>query len=300
MPSTLELRMAGAIPDLSPRWLLRAAAQICGAGPGRGGFSPFAVGLAAPVGADGPAADPAVPDPNGPARPSRDGEPADALTWSWRLGWLDDESGPPGWPPAEARFGSQALAVVGAELRPVSYAELARSHPARRVTLTMTTPTYFTVDGRDLPLPDPLLVMRGLLARWNNYAPRPLRIGPGDARALLDAVHLAGTWGASTDVELGHGLRQTGFVGQAELGLLSAASDYVATMFTALARFAGYAGVGARTTYGFGSVDVAVDPAAADAAARRLTTLGGVGAQRGPVVRGHPAPRLATTRQPPS
>src|SRR6185369_2112339 len=212
-------------PDIAPRWLLGAATAICGsAGDGPSGREPFSVGQ----------------------RPGA----------TWRLGWLDDDAPPPNWPPAEVRFGSRARAVAGAETHRQSYGELARGLPVRRVRLTMTTPTFFTRDGHDLPLPDPALIVRGLLVRWNGYAPAPLRIGAGDARTLVGAVGLAGLWGASADVELGHGLRQTGFVGEAELRLLAGTSDYLATMFTALARFAAYAGLGERTAYGFGAVDV--------------------------------------------
>jgi CRISPR-associated endoribonuclease Cas6 len=238
MPSMLVLRLAGAIPDVAPRWLLGAASAVCELGVGEAPTParPFSVGAVVPV---------VVEDARVPVA-------------SWRLGWLEDDAPPPGWPPAEVRFGSRARTVLAAELHRRSYAELAQGTPARHVRLTMTTPTFFTLDGRDLPLPDPALMIRGLLARWNSYAPGPLRIGADDARALVDAIYLDGMWGASADVELGHGLRQTGFVGQADLRLLAATSDYIATMFTALTRFAAYAGVGARTAYGFGAVDVDV------------------------------------------
>ncbi|OHV32435.1 hypothetical protein BCD49_29825 [Pseudofrankia sp. EUN1h] len=257
--------MAGAIPDVPPRWLLTAASAICDPG-GRTHAAearPFSVGALVPG---------AGPDLSGPRAPgdahlaggrgpsvSAGGQPGHggAVT-TWRLGWLDDGAPPPGWPPDTVRFGSQVVPVIGADLHRYSYAELAQGRPARSVRLTMNTPTFFALDGRDLPLPDPALAIGGLLARWNAYAPGPLRISADDARALVDAVFLDGVWGASAEVELGHGLRQVGFVGQADLRLLAATSDYIATMFTALARFAAFAGLGARTAHGFGAVDVDV------------------------------------------
>ncbi|WP_045878929.1 CRISPR system precrRNA processing endoribonuclease RAMP protein Cas6 [Pseudofrankia sp. DC12] len=293
MPSMLVLRLAGAIPDIAPRWLLGAASAICepSAAEALTQARPFSVAAVVPVAVEDTR--PEIPQAgNAPVQPDADrggaGQrntdrsevPRAVLGASWRLGWLDDDALPPGWPPAEARFGSQVRTVLGAELRRRSYAELAQGTPARHARLTMTTPTFFARDGRDLPLPDPALVIRGLLARWNSYAPGPLRIGADDARALVDAVYLDGMWGASADVELGHGLRQTGFVGQADLRLLAATSDYIATMFTALTRFAAYAGVGARTAYGFGAVDVDVvevpvprRPAPAANGPRRAGTL---------------------------
>ena len=276
MPSILLLRMAGTIPDVPPRWLLAAADMIfepvgrgrtvearpfsIGAlvpGPGR---DLAALGLTGRLGATGPGigGDAHRPGAPAPAR-SPDDQPPDSAITTWRLGWLDDDTPPPGWPPVRIRFGSQARTVVGSERHRYSYADLARSRPARGVRLTMNTPTYFSRGGRNLPLPEPALVVGGLVARWNRYAPASLRIGAGDARAIADAVFLDGFWGSSAEVELGHGLRQVGFVGQADLRLLADTSDYTATMFTALARFAAIAGVGEHTSHGFGAVDVEVE-----------------------------------------
>jgi CRISPR-associated endoribonuclease Cas6 len=275
MPSMLVLRLAGSIPDVAPRWLLGAATAICAPDTTETPVQTrrFSVGAVVPVAdtTSGPHAPDRDSSSPGTARPTRPGTtpPGEGgtqdraatnrvLAASWRLGWLDDDATPSGWPPTEVRFGSQVRPVLGADLHRRSYAELAQGVPARHVRLTMTTPTFFARDGRDLPLPDPALMLRGLLTGWNSYAPGPLRIGGQDARSLVDAVYLDGMWGASADVELGHGLRQTGFVGQADLRLLTATSDYIATMFTALARFAAYAGVGARTAHGFGAVAVDV------------------------------------------
>lgn len=303
MPSMLVLRLAGAMPDVAPRWLLGAAAAICAPDTPETPVQtpPFSVGAVVPVvvadtapGPDAPGQGTSSPKSAGvPGQSARDGDPAPGgvLAASWRLGWLDDAAAPPGWPPAEVRFGSQVRAVLGAELHRRSYAELAQGVPARHVRLTMTTPTFFARDGRDLPLPDPALMLRGLLAGWNSYAPGPLRIGPHDARALVDAVYLDGMWGASADVELGHGLRQTGFVGQAELRLLTATSDYIATMFTALARFAAYAGLGARTAHGFGAVDVDVVEVPGP---RRAAPLAAVGPRRAGALTSTRPPRLAS------
>ncbi|MDT3442344.1 MULTISPECIES: CRISPR system precrRNA processing endoribonuclease RAMP protein Cas6 [unclassified Pseudofrankia] len=268
MPSILLVRMAGAIPDAAPRWLLAAASAICDPADGARADEarPFSVGPLVPdagpnatglggtgLGGRGDAGLAGAWEPSTCGTPGRGG----AVT-TWRLGWLADDAPLPGWQPDTVRFGSQVLPVVGADLHRYSYAELAQGRPARGARLTMNTPTFFSRDGRDLPLPDPALAIGGLLARWNTYAPGPLRIGADDARALVEAVFLDGVWGASSEVELGHGLRQVGFVGQADLRLLAATSDYTATMFAALARFAAFAGVGERTAHGFGAVDVDV------------------------------------------
>ncbi|WP_076817372.1 CRISPR system precrRNA processing endoribonuclease RAMP protein Cas6 [Pseudofrankia asymbiotica] len=301
MPSMLLVRMAGAIPDAAPRWLLAAASAVCDpaggtrtdedrpfsvgqlmpdAGPnatglggtGLGGTGLGGTGLGGTglgTHGDGRLAGTREPSTHaatsrGTSRlvsrrePSERATPAAPAVTTWRLGWLADDAPLPSWPPDTVRFGSRVVPVIGADLHRYSYAELAQGRPARGARLTMNTPTFFSRDGRDLPLPDPALAIGGLLARWNTYAPGPLRIGADDARALIEAVFLDGVWGASSEVELGHGLRQVGFVGQADLRLLAATSDYIATMFAALARFAAFAGVGERTAHGFGTVDIDV------------------------------------------
>ncbi|MBX6391079.1 MAG: CRISPR system precrRNA processing endoribonuclease RAMP protein Cas6, partial [Frankia sp.] len=233
MPSMLVVRLADAVATPTPSLIHRAASAICEArGPARRVIpEPFSVG-------------PLLPTPGG------------ARTASWRLGWLDDNAPPPGWPPTEVRFGHRTHPVVGAEAHQRTYAELARVAPARAARLTLATPTFFCRDGRDLPLPDPALAIRCLVDRWNRHATSSLRIGPADASALTDTVYLDAVAGETEEVRLGHGLRQVGFVGEAELRLARAASDYTATMFAALAQFAPYAGLGEQTSFGFGAVDV--------------------------------------------
>ncbi|SNQ45618.1 conserved hypothetical protein [Frankia canadensis] len=174
----------------------------------------------------------------------------------WRLGWLGDSALPPGWPPSAVRLGPHTRQVTGFEGHGRSYGELARSGPTRRVRLTMTSPTFFSRNGRDLPMPEPVLVVRNLLTRWNALAPAPLQVGEDDSKALVGGVFLESMSGATRKVELGSGLRQVGFEGSAELRLLKTVPDQAASVFGALARFAEFAGLGAQTAFGFGAVDV--------------------------------------------
>jgi CRISPR-associated endoribonuclease Cas6 len=232
MPAALTVRFDRPAPSPTPRQVLGAAAGLfeTAASDHHAKAKPFAAG-------------PFVDD---------DGV---AGTW-WRLGWLADDALPPGWPPASVRFGGDVRPVTGfgGEVRP--YAAMARSGAARRTRLRMLTPTFFSRNGRDLPLPEPVLLVRSLLERWNAHAPAALRVAADDARALVGAVFLDEASGGTQRVELGQGLRQVGFVGQAELRLLRSAPAAVGEVFGALMRFAEVAGVGAQTTCGFGAVEV--------------------------------------------
>jgi CRISPR-associated endoribonuclease Cas6 len=188
----------------------------------------------------------------------------DGAGTAWQLGWLGDDGLPPGWPPGEVRFGGEVRRVTGfgGEVHP--YAVLARAGAARRARLRILTPMFFSRNGRDLPLPEPVLVVRSLLARWNAYAPAAVQIGDDDARAVVGGVFLDSMAGRTTRVTVSPQLHQVGFVGEAELRLLRSAPQTAAEVFGALMRFAGIAGVGAQTTCGFGAVDADVSPRRAE------------------------------------
>lgn len=238
MPALLRMHL-NAAAAATPRQLLGAAAAICENHDAdhHAAVKPFSVGLLTPG-------------------QSAEGDHGG----SWTVGWLPDAGLPPGWPPATVRFGSQARTVAGFDGQVRTYAELAASPPTRRAALTTTSPLFFSRNGRDLPLPEPVLIMRGLLTRWNTFAPVALRVTDDDATALFDTVFLDEMTGTTRKTDIAPGLRQVGFDGQAQLRLLRTAAEHTTRIFAALLRFAEFAGVGAQTTAGFGRVTVDLDP----------------------------------------
>jgi CRISPR-associated endoribonuclease Cas6 len=112
---------------------------------------------------------------------------------------------------------------------------------------------YFSRNGRDLPLPDPVLIVRSALTRWNVHAPPPLAVEPDLGTALISSVYLREHCGQSRQAPVSATMTQTGFVGTAELGLTRVADERVERVFAALMRFAAIAGIGAQTTHGFGA-----------------------------------------------
>ena len=139
---------------------------------------------------------------------------------------------------------------------------LARLHliggrrPAPRVELQFTTPTTFHSQGRSLPLPLPRLVFGSLLDRWNAFA--PLRIDPEILVVVEQACTIARYDLRTEAVPLGGGL-QIGFVGRCTYGLppgrgVRPADEYAWRVLHLLANFAFFAGVGAKTTMGMGTV----------------------------------------------
>ena len=173
----------------------------------------------------------------------------------WRVGWLATAE-PPHIPEAIA-LGPARCAVRRTEPQLVSFAELLTGRPLRHVELCFISPTFFARKGRDLPLPDPVLVMRSLASRWDAHAPSELALPTKELSALLDSVYLDEVTIESCRAQVSRTMWQTGFVGAVRLALTRAGDDVTAQMFTALARFAEFAGVGAQTTHGFGAVRLA-------------------------------------------
>jgi len=122
------------------------------------------------------------------------------------------------------------------------------SPPPEVLELEFASPTTFRSGGHNLPLPVPVLVWRSLVQRWNRFSPiqlgefqRVLEEGVRVQRYVLRTHHLnAG----------GHG--EVGFTGRVAFDLRGVRDPLVRRAAGALAHFALYAGVGAKTVFGFG------------------------------------------------
>jgi CRISPR-associated endoribonuclease Cas6 len=170
----------------------------------------------------------------------------------WRLGWLP--STPPRLSPQIVRFGPQPCRVVSCDVHDVPFGSLAGGQPAWSADLEILSPLYFSRNGRDHPLPDPVLMLRSALERWNAFTPDPFQISELAAGDLLGAVRLASMDGQTVSTPVSATMHQTGYVGTVRLALTRAAGASVAGAFAALLRFADLAGLGAQTTHGFGAI----------------------------------------------
>lgn len=170
----------------------------------------------------------------------------------WRLGWLGQRI--PEVSASTVTFGDTHHDVLERRVEEHSFAELTQARPLRRAELDVISPLYFSRNGRDLPLPEPELIVRSLLNRWDRYAPLPLAIPESVRRGLLSTVYLVAMNGSTMAGSVGRTTTQTGFVGTVELGITRQADDTVAALFAALVHFADIAGIGAQTAHGFGAV----------------------------------------------
>lgn len=169
----------------------------------------------------------------------------------WRLGWLPEDV--LALAPQAVRFGPLDCPVLRCDVRPVPFASLANGPPAWSAELELLSPLYFSRNGRDHPLPDPVLIVQSALARWNAFAPPVLAVPPEVAHELAATVWLAAFEGRAESAPVTATMHQTGFVGSVRLALTRAAGPAVAGAFAALMRFADIAGLGAQTTHGFGA-----------------------------------------------
>ncbi|MEV4511586.1 CRISPR system precrRNA processing endoribonuclease RAMP protein Cas6 [Dactylosporangium sp. NPDC049525] len=170
-------------------------------------------------------------------------------------------------PPADVKLGDHRYQVVGIEDRSVTFGELLQGGAATAVRMehrspaTLSVPTAQYPDGtrgpkRYLPLPEPVIIYRGLARRWNTHAPAALRLPDTVLTEISARVALAEHDIRTVVADLGDGKRP-GFVGRATYVLAGAdRDDHARTAFTALSGFAGLCGVGSQTSHGLGAVTV--------------------------------------------
>ena len=140
----------------------------------------------------------------------------------------------------------------------VSYYELYNDGVARaregqaEVGLHFITPTSFRMAGSrlNMPLPWPRLVFQSLANKWNKFSPIAIDVDWG---AFDCHVSIARHRLRTQMIDFGR-YRQVGFVGECWYIVDRQAGEHSLQVIHALAEFAGYSGVGAKTTMGMGQV----------------------------------------------
>ncbi|WP_431887557.1 CRISPR system precrRNA processing endoribonuclease RAMP protein Cas6 [Nocardiopsis alba] len=159
------------------------------------------------------------------------------------------------------RLGSHTFRCSPDGHRTEPYARLAACPPAVKAHVEFRTPTYVKRSGRQIPLPDPELLLAGLVRRWSLLSPLPLSAAA--VAEVLESAHLA-RHDTRTRI-FGRGVAQrVGFVGSATFGLSGRPLLSTRRVFAVLWSFASFAGVGAQTTHGFGHVHVRLQHSVAD------------------------------------
>jgi CRISPR-associated endoribonuclease Cas6 len=123
----------------------------------------------------------------------------------------------------------------------------------RAATLRFDSPTWFARNGRRYPIPDPVLVYRGLEHRWGQGATEYDAFPEGLIQDLLSLVRITHLDGHTESMQLGSRTR-VGYVGLATYDIPGNADTDVQRAFSALSKLASFTGVGAETPWGAGAV----------------------------------------------
>ena len=132
----------------------------------------------------------------------------------------------------------------------VPWDKFGKDTTSRIIRLHFCTPTAFRQGDLDLPLPLPRLVFRGLLTRWNAFAPIPLPLNGETIERSVALSHAR----IETRTFFDGRSHIPGFVGPVEFRILRSAPAESIPALHALAEFAFFAGIGRKTTHGMGLV----------------------------------------------
>lgn len=147
------------------------------------------------------------------------------------------------------RLGRHVYTVIQVSQTSQSYAALLETPASADAALHFVTPTFFRRSGSNYPLPEPALVFGSLIQRWNQLAPQPV---PADITDAL-STRLTIRYLKLSSVTSSAHAPTIGFVGRVTFHLPRATASE-RQWLSALCQYSRYAGVGAKTTLGFGLV----------------------------------------------
>jgi CRISPR-associated endoribonuclease Cas6 len=121
------------------------------------------------------------------------------------------------------------------------------------ITLQFASPCAFSLGKRNFALfPDPAFVWDSLARTWNRYAPEVVQMDRQEVRAFVTEKVVVSDYELYTARVVFREYAQKGFEGTCHYQVK--ADDGYAAQIATLASFAGYAGIGSKTTMGMGQV----------------------------------------------
>lgn len=170
-------------------------------------------------------------------------------------------------PKRELTLGDNRFLLDGIETAPgsdprvscISYQNLLECVPTteQRWKIEFLTPTSFRSKGSHSPFPATPLVFGSLARRWSRFSPLPLPSGL--MAALEDQIGIAEYRIGLYRLTFG-GFFEPGFTGSCTYSARRNAAPEVLKWAGALARFAYFSGVGAKTTMGMGQARLPIIP----------------------------------------
>ncbi len=127
------------------------------------------------------------------------------------------------------------------------------SSTEKTIVFDFITPTSFKRGKKDYPLPDPKLIFKGLIRKWLFFS--DIRIDTDLRKVIEEDIEVMGAWIRTKKIALSEG-KITGFTGRVVLYINNNNKEILKWINT-LAKFSEFAGVGRKTTMGFGMVKLA-------------------------------------------
>ena len=134
------------------------------------------------------------------------------------------------------------------------YSEIAKARSNdQSIILDFLSPTTFRSKGTNYPLPDPNMVFRSLLTKWNSFSANLFQVDVSWLDWLKISVRIGHVYQSTQAVQVTeHDHTETGFLGQIQYRIIGKVNSDECKIANMLADFSYYSGVGAKTTHGMG------------------------------------------------
>jgi len=135
----------------------------------------------------------------------------------------------------------------------ITFEDLWNNHTYfKSFTFNFMTPTSFSKNDFDYPLPEPSIVYKSLFNKWNAFSSFP--ISDVALKKLINHITVS-RFDIRTQSLLFHKYKKIGFIGDVTFFTNLKKTDYL-SLFNMLSFFAFYSGVGKKTTMGMGQIKI--------------------------------------------
>jgi CRISPR-associated endoribonuclease Cas6 len=135
-----------------------------------------------------------------------------------------------------------------------SFSSLRKEAPlSKDIIIDFLTPTTFKRGKGDYPLPDPYLIFKNLLKKWNAFT--SIKISRDIIEEVKKNVYISGCWIKTKKLDIEGLGKIIGFTGRVVLYIDTDDQEFI-KILNALIQLAEFSGIGRKTTMGLGKVEV--------------------------------------------
>lgn len=131
-----------------------------------------------------------------------------------------------------------------------SYEELIKDAEEKNdLVFLFKTPTSFKKGSSDYPVPDPVLIFKSLIKKWNTFSHYKMEI---PIKSLSNILQVNGIWIKTRKFNLSPDIKAIGFSGRVLIHINSEEKEILKS-FNVLHQFSNFSGVGRKTSMGMGN-----------------------------------------------